>query len=65
MNKASELRNNSQEELKKQLIELRRTQLEIRIQYRTGQFADVAKFRDVKRDIARIKTVMNEQKRTG
>lgn len=65
MNKASELRKRSQEELQKQLIELRRTQLEIRIQYRTGQFADVAKFREVKRDVARIKTVMNEQKRTG
>ena len=65
MNKASDLRNSSQEELQKQLIELRRTQLEIRIQHRTGQFADVAKFRDVKRDIARIKTVMNEQKRAG
>ncbi len=62
MIKARELRTQSPEELKKQLMELRRTQLELRIQHRTGQFANMAKFSDVRRDIARIKTVMNENK---
>lgn len=65
MIKASELRGQSTDELKSQLVALRRTQLKIRIQLRTGQFADMAKFRDCRRDIARIKTVLNEQKRSG
>ena len=65
MIKASELRKQSLDELKKQLIELRRKQFDLRIQHRTGQFADLAKFRDCRRDIARIKTIMNEQKLNG
>jgi len=60
--RASELRKKSQQELRKELTALRRKQLELRIQHRTGQFADVAKFRDLRHDIARIKTVLNEQK---
>ncbi len=65
MIKASELRKMTADELKEELMTLRRTQLKIRIQHRTGQFADMAKFRDYRRDIARIKTVLNEQKRSG
>lgn len=65
MNRASDLRGQSAEELKKELMALRRTQLKMRIQLRTGQLADMAKFRDCRRDIARIKTVLNEQQRSG
>ncbi len=65
MNKASELRKNSRAELRAELTALRRKQLELRIQHRTGQFADLAKFREIRRDIARVKTVLNEQVLSG
>ncbi len=65
MNKASELRRESQKELRSQLTTLRRKQLELRILHRTGQFSDIAKFKDVRRDIARVKTVLNEHKLSG
>ncbi len=61
MIKLSEMRRSSPEQLRQKLIELRRRQLELRIQHVTGQFSDVARFRELRRDIARIKTVMNEQ----
>lgn len=65
MNKASELRKNSRAELRAELTALRRKQLELRIQHRTGQFADLAKFQEIRRDIARVKTVLNEQALSG
>ncbi|MDH3376544.1 MAG: 50S ribosomal protein L29 [Gammaproteobacteria bacterium] len=57
---ASELRNQSQEELDKQLIELRQEQFNLRMQRGTGQLANPSRFKEVRREIARIKTVMNE-----
>ena len=57
---ASELRNQSQEDLGKQLIELRREQFNLRMQRGTGQLANPSRFKEVRREIARIKTVMNE-----
>ena len=65
MNKVSDLRNSAPKELQTQLVALRRKQLEHRILHRTGQFADIAKFRETRRDIARIKTVLNEQEHSS
>ena len=60
-----ELRTKTHKELEQQLIALRREQLQDRILLSTGQFANVARFKDIRRDIARIKTVMNEKRRNG
>ncbi len=60
MNTASELRKRTKEELHSDLIDLRRDQLELRIQRTNEQIANTAKFRELRRDIARIKTVLNE-----
>ncbi len=62
MHTANELRNQTVDELKKLLVELRRQQLDIRIQARIGQFADFSKFKEYRRDIARVKTVLNEKR---
>ena len=59
----SELRSKSPKELEEQLVSLRREQLQDRILLTTGQFAQVAKFRELRRDIARVKTVLNEKRK--
>ena len=58
---AKELRAKTREELKKQLLELRRSQLETRIQKSTEQIANIARIKEDRKDIARIKTVLNEK----
>ena len=59
--KASELRSKSVEELNTELLELRQEQFNLRMQRGAGQLASPARFGLVRRDIARIKTVLNEK----
>lgn len=60
--KASELRNTSIPDLQKQLEELLREQFNLRMQKGSGQLPRPSQFRVVRRDIARVKTIMNELK---
>ncbi|MCZ6575292.1 MAG: 50S ribosomal protein L29 [Gammaproteobacteria bacterium] len=50
---------------KKDLHELLREQFNFRMQRATGQLGNPARIREVRRDIARFRTIMNEQKRKG
>ncbi len=50
---------------KKELHELLREQFNLRMQNATGQMANTARLRQVRRDIARIRTIMAENKREG
>lgn len=59
--KASELRDKSVEELNKTLLDLREEQFKLRISQSSGQETKTHLFRQVRRDIARIKTVINEK----
>lgn len=59
--KPSELRNKSEKELSQELVELRREQFNLRMQRGTGQLGNPARFKEVRREIARIKTVLNEK----
>ena len=59
--KASELRSRSIEDLNTNLLDLRKEQFSLRIQRGTGQLANPARFNIVRKDIARIKTVLNEK----
>lgn len=59
--KANELRNNSLGELQSLLMELLREQFNLRMQKGTGQLAKPARMRAVRREIARIKTIMAEK----
>jgi large subunit ribosomal protein L29 len=63
--KANELRTNSAAELQTQLMELLREQFNLRMQRGTGQLSKPSRMKAVRRDIARIKTIMAEQKAGG
>jgi large subunit ribosomal protein L29 len=57
---AKELRNKSAAELQEELHGLLREQFNLRMQQGTGQLNNPARLRSVRRDVARIKTIMNE-----
>ena len=59
--KANELRGKSVEQLIEQLLELLRDQFNLRMQKATGQLGQSHLLSQVKRDIARVKTVLNQQ----
>ncbi|KPK57011.1 MAG: 50S ribosomal protein L29 [Gammaproteobacteria bacterium] len=58
--KASELRNMSAGDLREELLKLRREQFNLRMQRATGQMARPDQFGKVRKDIARVKTVLKE-----
>jgi large subunit ribosomal protein L29 len=62
--KANELRSKSAAELNEELLKLRREQFNLRMQQATGQMARSDQFGKVRKDIARIKTVLNEKARS-
>jgi len=59
--KASELRGKDQEGLQKELTELLKAQFGLRMQIATQQLNNTAQLKKVRRDIARVKTVMNQK----
>ncbi len=63
--KASELREMTDRELEMKLSELREDLFHLKVKKKLGELEDVAKVQKVKRDIARILTIMNERKRKG
>lgn len=58
--KAPELRGKSVDELQEELVALRREQFNLRMQQATGELTHNHQHRRVKKDIARVKTVLNE-----
>jgi large subunit ribosomal protein L29 len=63
--KASELREKNVESLESELLERRKEQFNLRMQQATGQLARPDQMTRVRRDIARIKTVLNEKTGSG
>ena len=60
------MRARSESELREELLKLRREQFNLRMQRGTGQMARPDQFGRVRKDIARIKTVLNEARaKTG
>jgi len=57
---ASELRGKSVDELNEELLALRREQFNLRMQKATGELTQNHEHRRVRKDIARVKTVLNE-----
>ncbi|WP_025899907.1 50S ribosomal protein L29 [Sneathiella glossodoripedis] len=57
--KAQDLVGKNPEELKTELIALKKEQFNLRFQKASGQLENTARERQVRRDIARIKTVMS------
>jgi large subunit ribosomal protein L29 len=58
MSKAADLRAKTVDELKSQLVELRKESFNLRFQKASGQLDNTARMRRVRRDIARIRTVL-------
>jgi len=63
--KASELRGMSASDLEKELEGLLREQFNLRMQQATEQMANHAQIRKVRKDIARLRTIMNENARAA
>lgn len=59
--KASELRDKSSSELNSMLLDLRKEQFSLRMQHGTGQLGAPHEMRRVRKDIARVKTVLNQK----
>lgn len=63
--KSADLRKKSGDELEKELEELLREQFNLRMQKGTGQLSRPDQLKKVRRNIARVKTVMNEISTAG
>ena len=62
---AAGLRNKSIEELNEELVALRREQFNLRMQQATGELTHNHEHGRVRKDIARVKTVLNELQRSA
>ncbi len=63
--KASDLRTKTADELKDSLMGLRKEQCNLRFQKASGQLENTARARQVRRDIARVKTVLQNLQPTA
>ena len=59
--KVGEIRTKSEDELKDSLLGLRKEAFNLRFQRASGQLENTARIRVVRRDIARIKTVLHQR----
>ena len=59
--KAQELREKTPDQLREQLAALKKESFNLRFQQATGQLENTARMRTVKRDTARVLTVLNQQ----
>ena len=58
---ASDLREKTPDQLRDQLVQLKKEAFNLRFQQATGQLENTARMRTVKRDAARVKTIVNEK----
>ena len=63
--KAEDLRTKSADELKDSLLGLRKEQFNLRFQQASGQLENTARARQVRRDIARIKTILRDKQQAA
>jgi large subunit ribosomal protein L29 len=59
--KVTDLRNISNEELGKELLELRKAQFSLRMQLSTQQLSNTSQLAKLRKDVARIKTLQSER----
>ena len=59
--KASEMRDKTLDQLDDELVKMKKEQFSLRFQKASGQLENVARVRQVRRDIARIKTLQTER----
>jgi len=61
--KIADVRGKSADELQEMLVDLRKEQFNLRFQRATGQLEAVGRIKDVRRTIAKVKTIMAERMR--
>lgn len=57
---AADLRGKKADELKALILELKKEQFNLRFQRKTGELTNLARIKEVRRNIAKIKTVLSE-----
>jgi large subunit ribosomal protein L29 len=65
MTKPTDIRAKTGDERNAMLLDLKKEQFNLRFQRATGQQEGTARIKDVRRDIARLKTIMNEKPRAS
>ena len=63
--KAQDVRTKSLDQLKDELVKLKKEQFNLRFQTATGQLEKTARVKEVRRDIARVKTILREKAVAG
>ena len=58
---AKELRDKTPDQLREELVKLKKESFTLRFQQATGQLENPAKIRAARRDAARVKTILNEK----
>ncbi|MFA7430174.1 MAG: 50S ribosomal protein L29 [Rhodospirillaceae bacterium] len=61
MSKAADLRAKSVDQLKESVIELKKEQFNLRFQRASGQLENTARVGQIRKELARIKTVLHER----
>jgi large subunit ribosomal protein L29 len=59
--KASDIRVMTKDQVKDEILKLKKEQFNLRFQRATGQVENTARIRQIRRDIARLKTVQSQQ----
>lgn len=63
--KAEELKGKSKDELKKMLLDMKKEQFNLRFQHSGGQLENTAQMRKIRRDIARVKTIVQQSEKAA
>ena len=58
---AKELRDKTPDQLREELVNLKKESFNLRFQQATGQMEGTARMKTVRRDVARVKTILNEK----
>lgn len=59
--KAQDIRDKTPDQLNEELLKLKKEQFNLRFQAATGQLEKTSRVKEVRRDIARIKTILREK----
>ncbi|TCO70156.1 50S ribosomal protein L29 [Rhodovulum euryhalinum] len=62
---AKELREKTPDQLRDQILSLKKEAFNLRFQQATGAMENTARIRQVRRDVARVKTILNQKARAA
>ena len=63
--KAEEVRNLSEKEREEKIVDINQEIFNLRLQLATGKIENPSRIRFLRRDVARLKTIQNEQRAAG